>query len=243
MLKKKMIQILLAGVLVFCVIQISGIKVFAANKNIAMLSYISTPATFPPIYYTPSIPKQTPMINDAASFDDLIPSDNDEALESNSTPKVSNPTKNKLKKVGTVFSDKKTNLKYSIVKKGTITSGKVTGAQVECKAGIKKKNQIIIPDTVTWNGVTYQVVSISANAFKNNTKLKKISIGKNVKKIGKKAFYGCKNVKQLSIKSKQFTDKKIGKDSFAKMGKGMTVRIPKEKYAYYKKLLVKKGIR
>lgn len=162
---------------------------------------------------------------------------------SNSTPKVSNPTKNKLKKVGTIFSDKKTNLKYSIVKKGTITSGKVTGAQVECKAGIKKKNQIIIPDTVTWNGVTYQVVSISANAFKNNTKLKKISIGQNVKKIGKKAFYGCKNVKQLSIKSKQFTDKKIGKDSFAKMGKGMTVRIPKEKYAYYKKLLVKKGIR
>lgn len=162
---------------------------------------------------------------------------------SNQIPKVSNPTKNKLKKVGTVFSDKKTNLKYSIVKKGTITSGKVTGAQVECKAGIKKKNQIIIPDTVTWNGVTYQVVSISANAFKNNTKLKKISIGKNVKKIGKKAFYGCKNVKQLSIKSKQFTDKKIGKDSFAKMGKGMTVRIPKEKYAYYKKLLVKKGIR
>ena len=153
---------------------------------------------------------------------------------SNQIPKVSNPTKNKLKKVGTVFSDKKTNLKYSIVKKGTITSGKVTGAQVECKAGIKKKNQIIIPDTVTWNGVTYQVVSISANAFKNNTKLKK---------IGKKAFYGCKNVKQLSIKSKQFTDKKIGKDSFAKMGKGMTVRIPKEKYAYYKKLLVKKGIR
>lgn len=162
---------------------------------------------------------------------------------SNQIPKVSNTTKNKLKKVGTVFSDKKTNLKYSIVKKGTITSGKVTGAQVECKAGIKKKNQIIIPDTVTWNGVTYQVVSISANAFKNNTKLKKISIGKNVKKIGKKAFYGCKNVKQLSIKSKQFTDKKIGKDSFAKMGKGMTVRIPKEKYAYYKKLLVKKGIR
>lgn len=162
---------------------------------------------------------------------------------SNSTPKVSNPKKNKLKKVGTIFSDKKTNLKYSIVKKGTITSGKVTGAQVECKAGIKKKNQIIIPDTVTWNGVTYQVVSISANVFKNNTKLKKISIGQNVKKIGKKAFYGCKNVKQLSIKSKQFTDKKIGKDSFAKMGKGMTVRIPKEKYAYYKKLLVKKGIR
>lgn len=162
---------------------------------------------------------------------------------SNQIPKVSNTTKNKLKKVGTVFSDKKTNLKYSIVKKGTITSGKVTGAQVECKAGIKKKNQIIIPDTVTWNGVTYQVVSISANAFKNNTKLKKISIGQNVKKIGTKAFYGCTKVKLLLIKSKQFTDKKIGKKSFAKMGKGMTVRIPKEKYAYYKKLLVKKGIR
>lgn len=238
-----MIQTLLAGVLVFFALQISGIKVFAANKNIAMLSYISTPATLPPIYYTPSTPEQTPMINDAASFDGLIPSDNDEALDSNATPKISNTTKNKLKKVGTVFSDKKTNLKYSIVKKGTIISGKVTGAQVECKAGIKKKSQIVIPDTVTWNGVKYQVVSISANAFKNNTKLKKISIGQNVKKIGTKAFYGCKNVKQLSIKSKQFTDKRIGKDAFAKMGRGMKVRIPKEKYTYYKKLLVKKGIR
>ena len=196
----------------------------------------SVPTLRPPVYTATPVPTQTLVPDDTSGLNYVTSSNK------NTISNVSKNTRSTLKKVGTVILDKKANLKYVIVKKGTITGEKVTGAQIECKTCIKKKNRIVIPDTVTWNGVKYQVVSIAANAFKNNTKVTKISIGQNVKKIGTKAFYGCKKVRQLSIRSKQFTDKKIGKNAFAKMGKGMTVRIPKEKYHFYKKLLKKKGI-
>lgn len=159
-----------------------------------------------------------------------------------SMPKVTPAVKRKLKKAGTTFTDKKAGLKYVITKKGRLSNGQVTDAQVTCKSAIKKKSTIVIPDTVSWDSVTYKVTSISANAFKNNAKLKKVSIGQNVKKIGSKAFYGCKKVKLMVIRSKSLTDQTIGKKAFAKMGKGMTIRLPKEKFSIYKKILKKKGI-
>ena len=41
--------------------------------------------------------------------------------------------------------------------------------------------------------------SISANAFKNHRTLTKVKIGDNIKTIGKKAFYGCKKLKTVTI--------------------------------------------
>ena len=58
---------------------------------------------------------------------------------------------------------------------------------------------IKIPATVTVDGVTYKVTAIDDYAFKNNKKLKKITIGSNIITIGKQAFYGCKNLKTVTI--------------------------------------------
>lgn len=63
----------------------------------------------------------------------------------------------------------------------------------------KKATKIVIPDTVKKNGKTYKVTSIVANACSGMSKVKTISIGKNVKTIGKKAFYGCKKVTKITI--------------------------------------------
>ena len=41
--------------------------------------------------------------------------------------------------------------------------------------------------------ITFRVTEISKNAFKNHVKLKKVTIGKNVSKIGAGAFSGCKS--------------------------------------------------
>ena len=57
---------------------------------------------------------------------------------------------------------------------------------------------INIPDSVTVSGTTYQVTGIAANAFKNQKKITKVTIGKNVKTIGKNAFYGCTGLKTVS---------------------------------------------
>ena len=53
----------------------------------------------------------------------------------------------------------------------------------------KSKKNIKVPDTVTIGGVKYKVTSIAPKAFSNNKKLTRITIGKNVEEIGKKAFY------------------------------------------------------
>lgn len=58
-----------------------------------------------------------------------------------------------------------------------------------------------IPDEIKVGGVTYRVTSVSANAFKNHKKLKKVSVGYNVTTIGKKAFYGCSSLQYISLMS------------------------------------------
>ena len=46
-------------------------------------------------------------------------------------------------------------------------------------------------DKITVNGQQVDVTEIGASAFAKNKKLKKITIGPKIKKIGKKAFYQC----------------------------------------------------
>ena len=80
------------------------------------------------------------------------------------------------------------------------------------------------------------------NACKNNKKVTSITIGKNVKKIGKKAFYGTKKCKTLIITSTKLTSKNVGKNAFSNMNKKVMVKVPKKKYKAYKKLLREKGL-
>lgn len=130
-----------------------------------------------------------------------------------------------------------------------ISSGgyKVTsvGNTVEYQGNKSKKNAIV-PETVTYDGITYKVTSIAPGAFKNNKKLTKVTIGSNVKTIGKQAFYGCKNLKSITIKSKYLTTKSIGAKAFTKAGsknyKKLVVKVPKSKKKAYVKLLKKKGL-
>ena len=74
----------------------------------------------------------------------------------------------------------------------------------------------------------------------------KNSIGSNVKTIGKQAFYGCKNLKSVTIKSTKLTTKSVGANAFTKAGsknnKKLVVRVPKNKKKSYVKLLKKKGL-
>lgn len=82
---------------------------------------------------------------------------------------------------------------------------------------------VTVPDTVTVNGVKYKVTSVSANAFKNNTKIKTVKIGKYVKEIGDNAFYGCKNLTKITLPS---SITKIGKKAFYNCKKLKTITIP-----------------
>ena len=60
---------------------------------------------------------------------------------------------------------------------------------------------IAIPATVTIDGVKYAVNAVSGGAFKGNTEITKVVIGKNVTFIGTGAFSGCTGLKEAVISS------------------------------------------
>ncbi|MCD8053283.1 MAG: leucine-rich repeat protein [Lachnospiraceae bacterium] len=65
----------------------------------------------------------------------------------------------------------------------------------------KTVSSVTIPDTITIKGYTYKVTSIKSGTFANVTSLKNVTIGGNVKVIGKKAFYGCTSLTSVAIPS------------------------------------------
>ena len=137
--------------------------------------------------------------------------------------------------VGTKIVDKKTG---SIYKVTSSSSSSRTVAFV----GNKVKASVTIPTSIKIKGATYKVTEISASAFKNNRKLKKVVIGQNIVKIGKNAFYGCKNLTSITIKSSQLTLKNIGKNAFKNTSPKATVKVPKKQKALYNQILKKRGL-
>ena len=115
--------------------------------------------------------------------------------------------------------------------------------EVEYKAPKnKKQTKIIVPDTIKINGVTYKVTSIAKNAFKNNKKLKTVTVGKNVSKMGANVFTGCKKLKTITIKSTKLTAKTLSKSTFKGITKAKTIKVPKKKLSAYKKLFKSRGL-
>lgn len=113
-------------------------------------------------------------------------------------------------------------------------------ATVSYKAPKNKKiTSVTIPATVTISGKKYKVTAIEASAFAKCKKLKKVTIGTNVKTIGKKAFYQCSKLKSINVKSKKLT--KVGSSAFKGIHKKAVIKVPKAKLSKYKKLMKKKG--
>lgn len=123
---------------------------------------------------------------------------------------------------------------YQIIKDGK------TREAVFLKAG-KNRKTVKIPDTISYKGNRYKVTGIAPGACKGNTKLKKVTIGKYVETIGAKAFYGCKKLKKVTIKSKNL--KKAGSKAFAGTHRKLVVRVPKNRVKTYQKLLKGKGMK
>ena len=139
---------------------------------------------------------------------------------------------------GKLFKDKLTNASY------IITSEEPNNLTIAYVSSSGENNGIeTIPEDVTINGKKYKVTEIKANAFKNNKKLKKITIGKNIKKIGKNAFLGCKNLKTVTIMTKKLTKKTVGVNAFKGINDKAKVRVPKSKLKSYKKILKASGIK
>lgn len=132
-------------------------------------------------------------------------------------------------KKGSVLKVKQASYKVSDTKKKTLSY------QAPAK---KNVTAVTIPDKVKINGQTYTVTSVSKNAFKGSKKLKKITIGKHVTKIEAKAFYGCRSLKTIVVKSPKI--KSVGAKAFQGIYKKAVFKVPAKKKKAYKKLFNKK---
>ena len=109
------------------------------------------------------------------------------------------------------------------------------GAEVMVYKTSKAARSVTIPATIKAKGITYKVTSIGAKAFNSNKKLKKVTIGANIKKISNNAFFKCKSLKMVTIKSVLLTKKTANKKAFKGVNKKMVIKVPKKmKKAYVK---------
>jgi hypothetical protein len=139
--------------------------------------------------------------------------------------------------VGTMLTDPATNGMYQVVDSNPASTA------VSLRASLNQSATAVqIPASIAIDGIEYKVVSIADNAFAGNKALVKVTIGKNVASIGKKAFYGCKKLKTVVIKTKLLTTKNVGAKAFGKINGKAVVKVPKASAKGYKKLLKKKGI-
>lgn len=136
------------------------------------------------------------------------------------------PEKGEIKTVGEV--------KY-IVTKSSEKNGTVA------VYGARKKNatKIVIPKEVKINGYTFKVTEISKNAFSNMKQLSQVTIGKNVKKIGKNAFKHCKKMTIMIVKSNKI--KSVGNRAFKGLTPNLIVKTSKNKRKQYSEMFASEG--
>lgn len=109
------------------------------------------------------------------------------------------------------------------------------GTEVMVYKTSKVARSVIIPATIKAKGITYKVTAIGTKAFNGNKKLTKVTVGTNIKKISNNAFYKCKSLKTVTIKSVLLTKKTANKKAFKGVNKKMVIKAPKKvKKAYVK---------
>lgn len=110
------------------------------------------------------------------------------------------------------------------------------GLSVRFSKANPKAKTVTIPNTIKVNGINYKVAEVGANAFKNNKKVKKVTIGANVVKIADKAFNKCPSLRNVIIKTTLLTKKTASKKCFSKVSKKMVIKVPKKVKKSYAKI-------
>lgn len=145
-----------------------------------------------------------------------------EALKEDITDIDINPVKDVPKKNSTHTVG---NLKYKVTRTdGYNTDG--SNGEVTVTGMKANKTSVSIPATITLDGYTFKVTAINSKAFRNKSKLKTITIGDNVKKIGNYAISGIHKKATIKVSSSRLSAvKKLLK---AKTGFRKTMKVRKK---------------
>ncbi len=136
----------------------------------------------------------------------------------------------------------------------TIEQNKADGTQTKRAYAVNKDgslkltaletgaSSVKVPASVTVNGKTYAVTTITKNAFKNNKELEKVVIGKNITAIGKNTFKGDSKLSEIVIYGASLES--VSKNAFKGIAGGAVFKIKGDKETYKKvvELLKKSGL-
>ncbi len=100
---------------------------------------------------------------------------------------------------------------------------KVKTAEVTSKPSGNYSGEIVIPESVEHDGVTYSVTGIGDNAFRGCSVLTSVTIPNSVTSIGSSAFYGCSGLTSVTIGNSVTS---IGSSAFALCSGLTSVTIP-----------------
>ena len=207
-------------------------KLTLAGKDKANYRLVQ-PVTEIPLTKTVTI--ETPETPETKETPETPQKPSDPGTKPGTSEPIQKPSKPEYLKKGTKFIGPDKN-QYKV----TCADGKTfTVAYLKPKKGVK--GTVKIPDSITVNHVIYKVTEIAANAFKNQKKIRKVVIPSGVSKIGKKAFYGCKNLKNITIKTTKLTKKRVGSKAFSGIHAKAVIKVPKKKLSAYRKMLKARG--
>lgn len=82
---------------------------------------------------------------------------------------------------------------------------------------------LVIPETITYNNVTYPVVAVGDAAFRGHSKLKSIVLPNSVTTIGEYAFYKCSDLENVTLPNNLVS---IGSDAFRDCRELISITLP-----------------
>ena len=104
-----------------------------------------------------------------------------------------------------------------------LTSGETNTASVTSKSSGEYTGEVVIPESVTYEEVTYSVTSIGNGAFKNCSGLTSVIIPSSVTSIESSAFSGCSSLITVTIPNSVTS---IGNASFQNCNSLLNVLLP-----------------
>lgn len=129
-----------------------------------------------------------------------------------------------------------------VKKKGLIYRVTKTGVKDRtlCVEGVsREKKTIKIPAQIQLRGYSYQVTQIKKGAFANKKKLQKVIVGKNIKKIGKKAFRNSRNLHQITFQTSGISNIQSG--AWKGCSKGLKLKFSRSCGQMTRKYILKKN--
>lgn len=128
-----------------------------------------------------------------------------------------------------------------VTKKGIVyevTSSRQTKRTVKVARSKKSFSRVVIPDSISIKGYSYQVTAIKSKAFAKQPNLKKVVLGRNIRTVGRRAFYGSKDLRHIVVNSTEI--KSIGKAAWKGVDDRCRIEFGKECSRLCKKRVLRK---